>query len=246
MASRVVIQVNLERAADTHHGRLVVRVGRAEDTHRRGVAVASRVNQVAIQAHGAAANRVRVVVDQERVGRAEAGVQVQVIHTVINLAMEEDIQMEEDTIVDIMDMEEVTLAAQVEVGHPVENLARAVADHRGLLVARAESRAVAQEVGLAVERVASLDTHHLLPRDLGIHPEVVTLNHPTLNLPTVVVQKMMVTTLVDTEANGTRAHLRHQARGHLVASRVRAEEVLAHLGAHRRRVNLASLDTEEI
>jgi len=209
VASRVVIRVNLEKA---------------EAIHRHGHLVASRVNQVDTQVtHGAAESQERAVVDQERVGRAEDGVQVHlvVIHT--SLAMEEDIQMEEDTIQDTIIMEVIQVA---QVGHLVANLERAAADHLGHLAVRA----------------ASLEAiHHLLHQAHGIHLEVVTPNHRIPNLPTVVVPKMMGTgTLVATEANGTRAH-----RGHLaVASRGRAEEALAHRGAHRRRVNLASLDTE--
>ena len=246
MASRVVIRVNRESLeATVHRGVLVVRVGRAEDTHH-GVAVASRVNQVAIlQAHGAAASRVRAVVDQERVESLEGGVQVHlaVIHT--NLAMAKDTQMEEVMIVDTtVDM--VVIQAAQEVGHPAVNLGRAAAALRGLAVERVGNRAVVR-LGLAAERVASLEAIHLhrALQDLGIHQVVPTLNHHTQNLLTVVVLRMTDTgTLVDMEANGTRGHLHLAVEvGHLVASRGRAEEVLAHLGDHRR-VNLANLDTE--
>lgn len=227
MVNLVVIRVNLESLEDTHHGRLVVRVERAEVTHRHGHLVASRV---------------RAVVDQERVERAEDGVQVHLVVIHINLAMVEDTQMEEeDTIQDTTDMA-VTLAAAV--GLPAANLARAEADHLGLLAVRVGSRALDLR-GQVVERAASLEDTHLLRQAHGIHLEVVTLNLLTPNLPTVVVLKMMGTgTLVDMGVNGTRGHLHHQARGHLVASRGRAEVALAHRGVHPLRVNLASLDTD--
>ena len=211
---------------DTRHGRPVGSRVRAEDT------------QVA---HGVlAVSQVRAVVDQERVGRAEDGVQVHlaVIHT--NLDMAEDTLMEEVMIQDTtMDMAVIQV-----VGRQAANLGSPVEDLLGLLVARAESRTRVARGHLVVERVASLVAIHLLrAQDLhGIHQEVVTPN-----LPTVVVLKMMATvTLVAMEANGTRGHLRHREAGLLVASRVRAEEVVhPRLGAHHHQVNLASLDTEE-
>jgi len=212
-----LVQVNQGRAVAIRHGHPVVRVERAEVIHHHGALVASQV---------------RADLDQERVGRVEDGVQVHLVVTVINLAMAEDTLMEEGMIQDTTMDTEVILAAQVAHGLPAANLARAEVAHLGHLV----------------ERAASLEAiHHLLHQAHGIHLEVVTPNHRIPNLPTVVVPKMMGTgTLVATEANGTRGHLRRRAhRGHLaVASRGRAEEALAHRGAHRRRVNLASLDTE--
>ena len=222
VVNRVHTRVNLERVEATRHGRPVGSRVRAEDT------------QVT---HGAAESQGKADLDQERVERAEDGVQAHlVIHT--NLAMAEDIQMEEDTIVDIMDME-VILAAQ-EVGHPAANLARAAEAHLGHLAVN-QARVVAVQAGLAVGRVArAVVTHLLLTQAHGIHQET-----HTPNLLTVVVRKMMGTgTLVDMEVNGTRD--RPLEAGHLVASRGRAEEVAHHraAGVHLLRVNLASLDTE--
>ena len=225
MASRVVIRVNLERAEDIVH---------------LGVAVVSRARVEDTQAHGAAANQERADLDQERAESLEDGIQVHLVAVIaINLAMVEDIQMEEDTIVDTMDME-VILVAQVVVGLLAANLARAAEAHLGHLAVN-QARVVAVQAGLAVGRVArAVVTHLLLTQAHGIHQEVVTLNLPTPNLPTVVVLKMM----------GTGTLVVHRlAHGHLlVASRVRAEEVAHQVaaGAHPLRVNLASLDTEEI
>ena len=141
---------------------------------------------------------------------------------------------------------QATLAAPAAHGLPAANPARAAADHLGHLAVRVGSQARVAR-GRAAGRAANLEVTHLLRQAHGIHLEVVTLNHPTPNHHTrvVVVPKMMASTLVDMEANGTRGRLRRD-RGHLlVASRVRAEEV-AHqvvVGDHRR-VNLASLGTE--
>ena len=234
MASRVVIRVNLEKA---------------EAIHRHGHLVASRVNQVDTQVTpGAVGSQERAVVDQERVESLEAGVQVPhlVTHIVINLAMAEDTQMvEEGTTADItVDMAVIQVVAQVAHGLPAVNLGRAAAALRGLPVVN-QARAVAARLGAPAVNLGSQAAIHLLRQAHGIHQVVPTLNHPTPNLPTVVVPKMMGTgILVDTEANGTRGHPRAH-RGRLVASRVRAEE--AHhraLGVHLLRVNLASLGTE--
>ena len=230
--------VRVGRAEDTHrHGRLAANLEKAEDTHHHGVAAASQV---------------RADPDQERVGRVAEGTGTQAHHlvvTVINLAMVEDIQMEEDTTADTMVMEVIQEAQVDHLGLLAVNLGRAAVALRGHLVERVGSQALDLH-GRPAERVArAVVTHHLLPRDLGIHPEVVTPNHRIPNLPTIVVLKMMVTTLVAMEANGTRDHRPHREAGHLlVANRGRAEvDLQAHrvAGAHHRRVNLASLDTEK-
>jgi hypothetical protein len=118
------------------------------------------------------------------------------------------------------------------VGMAVIQVAQVVVGHLAVRV----GRAVADRLGLAVERVASLVVIHLLLLAHGIHPETRTPNHHPTRL-----DLKMTDTLVamDTEVNGTRVH-----HGHLVGSRVRAE---AHREVHHGALaagNLASLGTD--